>query len=306
MSRLKVLCAALALITGLGVQAGIAQATSSQNESSQAASWKLASTDGTTPAIPSSGSSSSLNDPDAAPASAAVVAVPPPLPAKKTTQDSGRLLPFSRVAIGTRTGTLGLGGQIATPLTRWLNLRGGADLFNFHYGLTNSGTNYDGELHLKSGLVSLDVFPFHHSGFHISPGMLIFKSSIAASLNVPGGNTFSMGNSSFTSSPSDPVKGTGSILFSRSIMPVLTFGFGNMIARESKHWSVPVEIGAAYTGHYTTQINLTGTACSQGSCVPTSDPSIQTSVTQEQNDLNEQTKHFQIYPILTTGISYRF
>jgi hypothetical protein len=215
-------------------------------------------------------------------------------------------LPFSRIAIGTKTGTLGLGGQIATPLTRWLNLRGGVDFFNFSHSLTNSGTNYSGELHLKSGLVSLDVFPFHHSGFHVSPGMLIFKSSVAASLNVPGGTTFSMGDNTYTSDPNDPVTGGGNMLFSRSIMPALTFGFGNMISREGRHWSVPLEIGAAYTGHYTAQIHLAGSGCSQGYCMSTSDPSIQQSVTQEQNDLNESTKHFQIYPILTTGVAYRF
>jgi hypothetical protein len=37
-----------------------------------------------------------------------------------------------------------------------------------------------------------------------------------------------------------------------------------------------------------------------------SDPQIQTSVVQQQNDLNESMKHYQIYPIVTTGVAYRF
>jgi hypothetical protein len=90
-------------------------------------------------------------------------------------------------------------------------------------------------------------------------------------------------------------------------MPAATFGFSNMIARrENRHWSVPIEMGAAYTGHYAMQANLTGSACQQGGCGSVAEPSIQLNVVQQQNKINEQMKHFQLYPILTTGVSFRF
>jgi hypothetical protein len=308
MSTIKVLCAVILLVGASSVQAAGAQAASPWNGISQGATVQTASasTTDTVAARPANaGESSSLSGPDAPIAAPAIVAVPPPLHAKNTSQDSRRVLPFSRIAIGTKTGTLGLGGQIATPLTRWLNLRGGVDFFNFGYGFAQDGANYNGQLHLKSGLVSLDWFPFRF-GFHISPGVLIFKSGVAATLFVPGGNTFSLGDTDFTSSPSDPVTGNASVVFSRSIMPALTLGFGNMIAREGRHWSVPLEIGAAYTGHYTSQLNLAGSACTPGICRSTSDPTIQQSVAQEQTSLNESMKHYQIYPIVTTGVSYKF
>lgn len=244
-----------------------------------------------------------MSDADApATAPAAVISIQQPA----TSVGRRRVLPFSRIAIGSKSGTLGLGGQIATPLTSWLTLRGGADFFSF--GLTEGidGTNYGGQIALKSGMVSVDIFPFGH-GLHISPGILIFKSSIGASMSVPGGSSFSMGDSSYTSDVNDPVTGNGSILFSRSIMPTLTLGFGNMITRkEHGHWSVPFEVGAAYTGHYTMQIDLAGSACSQGYCQSTSNATIQQSVTQEQNDMNEAAKHYQLYPIIFSGIAYRF
>jgi hypothetical protein len=275
----NVLCAVL-LVGGLLVEGGLAEEA----------------------VVETAGTSSSSNPADAKGTSKAVMVTPQPQVVREA---SRRILPFSRIAIAIDGGTLGLGGQIATPLMRRLNLRGSVDLFNFGYGLAEDGANYAGALHLKNGAVSVDYFPFR-SGFHISPGLMIFKSRVAASLAVPGGNTFSMGDNSFTSDPSDPVTGTGAVQFTRTVMPSLTFGFSNMIAREGRHWSVPFEFGAAYTGHYSAQINLLGTACSQGSCVPTSDPTIQTSVTQQQNTLNESMKHYQIYPILRTGIAYRF
>ena len=116
-----------------------------------------------------------------------------------------------------------------------------------------------------------------------------------------------MGDSDYTSDPSDPVTGGGSVVFSRSIMPSLTLGFGNMITRKDRsHWSVPFEIGAAYTAHYTMQLNLSGSVCSQGFCQSTSAPSVQQSISQEQSSLNEAAKHYQIYPIVSSGIAYRF
>jgi hypothetical protein len=302
MSKLKFFGAA-ALIVALGVRAGVAQAGSLRD----GASWKLAENTGSGLSIPAEAFSSSVSDTDASTANKGIVQVAPSLTPKKDAQDGGPIRPFSRIAIGTKTGTLGLGGQIATPITRWLNLRGGVDIFNFGYNLTSGGTNYGAALHMKSGSISADYYPFHRASFFLSPGVLIFKSTLTASMYVPAGSTFTENDVDYTSDPNDPVNGSGSILFSRTAMPKLTMGFGNMIKRrENQHWSVPFEIGAAYTGHDTIQFNLAGSACQQGICQSVNNPSIQQNVTQEQNKINEEAKRFQIYPILTTGVSYRF
>lgn len=288
MSKIKILCSVAML--GLGFQAGIAQSISPDFGAQMASA---------------AGMSSSLNATDA---SAAVMVAPPAPLKKKDSDDSGSIKPFSRFAIGAKIGTFGWGGQIATPLTRRLTLRGGADFFNFGYGLTSDGTNYYASMHLKSGTAQVDVYPFRHSSFHISPGVLIFKSNVAATMNIPGGSTFTENDTDYTSDPSDPVKGNGAVTFGRSIMPALTIGFGNMITRrENKHWSAPFEIGAAYTGHYTLGVNLTGSACQAGQgCGSVNDPSIQANVVAETNKINEDLKRIQIYPIITSGVSYRF
>jgi hypothetical protein len=300
--KTKTLTAAIAL-AGLISVPGLAQTATSRAGLSRAASWNIASLDMSDPATGVSSSSSGSDALD----SAKIVAVPQPLPVKKATEDTGRVLPFSRIAIGTKMGTLGYGGQIATPITGWLNLRGGVEVFNFGYGLVNDGTSYNASLHLKSGSISADYFPFRRSSFHVSPGILIFKSTLTASMFVPGGSNFSENDVDYTSDPSDPVKGTGNVLFQRSIMPALTFGFGNMITRrENRHWSVPFEIGAAYAGHYNVNFNLSGSACNTYGCMSVSDPSIQQNVALQQAKINEEAKRYQIYPIVSSGVAYRF
>jgi hypothetical protein len=285
MSSVKVLCSVVLLVCG----SALAQ-IASPGPSLQLASAAV---------------SSSLNATDA---STAVTVVPPATAKKQNSDDSGRILPFSRFAFGTKLGTLGWGGQIATPLARRVTLRGGADFFNFGYGITEDGTNYYGSLNFKSGTAQVDVYPFRHAGFFISPGVLIFRSNVAATMNIPAGSTFTENNTDYTSDPADPVNGSGAVAFGRSIMPALTIGFGNMIPRrESKHWSAPFEIGAAYTGHYTLGVNLTGSACQAGQgCGSVNDPSIQANVVAETNKINEDLKRFQFYPIITSGVAYRF
>ena len=274
----KSLIAALAVVFGMGAGPAIAQqmAFSSSAESADPA------------------------------ASSAIAATQQRLPRQMQPLEDRPVRPFSRIAIGTRLGTLGYGAQIATPLTSRLNLRGSANFFNFGYGIGIDGANYDSELHLKSGMVSVDYYPFH-SSFHVSPGFMIFKSNAGAIMNVSGGNSFSLGDATYTSDPNDPVHGSGVMAFGRTFMPALTIGFGNMIPRhERSHWSVPVDLGLAYTGQNSMAINLAGSACQQGFCMSTSDPNIQQNVVQEQNDINESMKRYKIYPILTTGVAYRF
>lgn len=275
------LVVALAISLGIGASQGVAQ--------------QMAFSSSAEAAEPSS----------AAASSSAIVATQQRLPHAEPLEDRP-VRPFSRIAIGTRLGTLGYGAQVATPLTSHLNLRGSANFFNFGYAIGIDGADYNSELHLKSGMVSVDYYPWH-SSFHVSPGFMIFKSTAGATMNVPGGNSFSLGDTTYTSDANDPVHGNGVINFGRTFMPALTVGFGNMVPRhERSHWSVPVDFGLAYTGQNTMTINLAGSACQQGYCMSTSNPDIQQNVAQEQQDLNHSMKRFKIFPILTTGVAYRF
>jgi hypothetical protein len=239
-----------------------------------------------------------------APYSSSAIMVVPQTPVKKAKREY-RVGPFSTVAVSIEATSLGAGVELATPLSRTLNLRGGTSFFNMGYGFGDDGANYDFNLHLRTGRASIDWFPFH-GGFHISPGVLIYKSQLSGTANVASGNSFELGNSTYTSSATDPVHGNASLSFSRTLMPALTFGWGNLIPRSGRHVSIPFEIGAAYMGHNAVHLALQGTSCMQAGCLSTSDPTVQQNVLNEQNNLNESIKRLQAYPIISTGFSYRF
>jgi hypothetical protein len=252
----------------------------------------------------SSDSVSSSLTPSSSYASSVVATQMLPVPKARPSGDR-RFGPFSTVAFGVKMSTLGAGIELATPLSRSLNLRGGASLLDVTYPFSVDGTNYAGSAHFRSGQAMLDWFPFR-SSFHISPGILIYHSLLSATASVPGGNNFELDTAAFTSSSMDPVHGSASLNFGRTIMPALTLGFGNLIPRSGRHWSAPFEVGGAYMGHNTVDINLLGTACTQLGCLNVTDPLIQQHVIAAQDDVNEAMKHFQIYPIVSTGFALRF
>jgi hypothetical protein len=208
--------------------------------------------------------------------------------------------------VGVKADTLGLGIELAAPLSQNFNLRIGGDFFSFNYPFTLDGVHYDARMHLQSGHASLDWFPGHRA-FHVSPGIMYFKDSLSAPSSVPPGQYFELGDQGFTNSVDNPVKGTATVIFPRSIAPMLTLGFGNLIPRSGKHFSVPFEIGIAYTGAAQINVTLNGTACTTEGCFTFADNAdAQASLKQEIHKFNEDLKRIPIYPIISIGLAYSF
>ncbi len=213
---------------------------------------------------------------------------------------------FSTVAVGFRADTLGLGVDVATPLSRSFNLRVGADFIAFNYPFVIDGVYYDARIHLQSGRASLDWFP-RHGGFHISPGILYFKNALSAPSSVPAGDYFELGDQGFTNSTNDPVKGTANAVFPHKFAPMLAIGFGNLIPRSGRHFSFPFEVGVAYTGAAQINVTLNGTACVPDGCVNfANNAEAKSDLLQEISKLNEDLKKVPVYPIVSMGVAYRF
>ncbi len=213
---------------------------------------------------------------------------------------------FSTVAIASKVNSLGPGIDLATPLSRSFNLRGGVNLINFSYNFNIDGVNYYSGVHLHSGQLSLDWFPRHKS-FHISPGLLYARNDLSGLTGVPAGQYFELGSQGFINSIDDPMNGTASIISPHKFAPSLTIGFGNMIPRNGRHLSFPIEFGVAYTGAPRINFTLDGTACTQEGCFAFSqNQEAKASLQKEVNDLNETLKRFPVYPIISSGIAYRF
>jgi hypothetical protein len=292
-----------------GIEAAPAEPSSSPNPPDQpAASSPMvaakpivseAVSDGRSSYQPTSGAASF------APASGAgfVQLTPPPL-VKKNPET---MRPFTVYALGIKFDTLGAGIEIATPLSHSFNLRTGANFLGFAYPFSVDEINYNAELHFRSQQVSIDWFPEHHGSFHVSAGLIYLRNNLSALASVEPGHYFELGDQGFTNSVDDPLNGTAKVVYPHSIAPTLMMGFGNLLPRSGKHFSLPYEFGVAYTGAPRINVQLNGTACtSQGCFDAATNAEMQESLQQENTKLNNSLKNFPVYPILSAGLAYRF
>jgi len=221
--------------------------------------------------------------------------------------------PFSTAAIQVKVGVAGIGLDLAVPAASRLNLRVGGNFFQYNPNLVVDGINVIGNIQLRSASASVDVFPFGNA-FRISPGVVFYNgNTISAVASVPGGQSFTLNDVSYTSSPTSPVTGTFGLSFGRKVAPSLTMGFGNMIPRKGGHWSVPFEIGGEFIGTAPQiSLQLSGSACQGGTlpanCAPiASDPTTQQNVAAEQASLNSNIpSQLKFFPIVSIGLSYKF
>jgi hypothetical protein len=198
---------------------------------------------------------------------------------------TGGGLPRFGVAVG--VSTLGAGIEAATAVTRRSNLRFGFNDFSYNATFSKDGIAYNGTLGLRSAEVLYDQYVV--GGFHISPGVMIYDDNKATgNASVAGGQSFSLGGTTFYSDTADPVTGTGAIA-ARKLAPEIMIGFGNLLPRSTRHFTVNLEAGVAFQGSPSATLHLNGSAwASPGQSCQTiaSNPTIQNDIASEQATIN--------------------
>ena len=213
----------------------------------------------------------------------------------------------AKAAVGVKFSTLGAGIEVATPVTHRSNIRVGFNAFSYSRGLDKDNIHYNADMEFRSLEAHYDFFPFA-GGFHVSPGILAWLTSpVTANSLVAGGQSFTLGGTSFVSDPTDPVNGRGKIEFNR-VGPSFTVGWGNLLPRSKKRFTIPFEVGIVYQGAPKATLNLTGSACDSSgvNCRSTTDPTIQSHIQSEQTKINNDINFFQVYPIISIGFGFKF
>jgi hypothetical protein len=219
--------------------------------------------------------------------------------------------PFSGLGVATRVGFGGTGFDFATPLATRFNLRAGTDFFNYGTTFQEEGANVGVNLHLRTGHVALDWFPF---GGHLrlSPQFVFGNNDrILATAVIPSGSTITLNGQDYISSYSDPLHGSGRVDF-RKASPGFSFGFGNLIPRDRSRFSVPVEMGFFYVGQPSLQVAFTGSACD-----PNYPPSVGCQSVDQDAGFQQNLAAFKVrndhnlsyasfFPIFSVGVGYRF
>ena len=241
---------------------------------------------------------------DAVPAPASTPAAVPAAHKPRATAERTGIL--SRMGVGLRLSSLGPGADFGFALARRINIRGGFNYFSYSQNFTNSGVHYTGSLKFQSGEAHVDYFLW--KSIHVSPGLLFSGSDlVSGKLAVPGGQTFTLSNTDYTSNPANPIAGNGALKFN-NVAPSILFGIGDVVPRGNRRFSILFEVGGAFRGTPTVKLNFTGSACDANglNCQNiTSDPSFQTNVAAQQTKFNNDISFLKFFPIISGGISFR-
>jgi len=204
--------------------------------------------------------------------------------------------PLPRVGVGLKVGTLGVGFQVGTALTSRVNVRGGANFFNYSDSITQHGVVYNGTLQLRSIETKLDFMVL--GGFRVTPGLLLRNDNgITATASATGGQGFTFGSQTYFSDPNNPLHGTAALTLNK-FAPTLGIGFGNLLPRSFRHWSLSTDLGIVFQGAPQFALPVTGNACNETltTCQSTAHPTIQQNVDAERIKIQNDLKPFKYYP----------
>jgi hypothetical protein len=215
-----------------------------------------------------------------------------------------------RFGIQVNAGTLGAGIQAATAVTRRSNVRFGFNYFSYSGSTTRKKDNitFDGTLRLESAEVLYDQFI--GGGFHVSPGVMIYDGNQGTgNASIPAGQTFTLNDVTYYSATASPVTGTAAIK-SRKVAPELLIGFGNLLPRSARHFTVSFDLGVVFQGSPNAKLNLIGSTCTDSptsGCSPISgNISVQNNIQSEQNKINNDLGPFKYWPVIRVGFGYKF
>jgi hypothetical protein len=194
------------------------------------------------------------------------------------------------------------------PVNEKVNIRGQGNFFGFSHDFDEDGITLNAKLKLRSLNALLDWFPLA-GGFHLSPGVMIYNGNeVNATALVPGGETFSLGDDDLRSNPANPVHGGATISFKR-VAPMVLLGWGNIVPRSEKRWSIPFELGVVFSRAPTAVLSLAGSACRPDGTFcrdVATEPTLQADVAKEQAQMNSDLEVLKIIPVLSFGFSYKF
>jgi len=219
------------------------------------------------------------------------------------------LSPNSNAGAAFTVSTLGFGVDVAVPVSEKMNIRGGFSAFSLSHDFDNDGLALAAQLTLRSVSAHLDWFPFD-GGFHVSPGVMLYNGNeVTADARVPSSDTFDLGDASLISDPSDPVTGTAAVTFRSRVAPSVRVGWGNIVPRGNRRWSIPFELGAVFARAPRAVLSLGGSACASNvtNCRSVAaDAQLQADVQEEQGQLNDDLDLLKVIPVISIGFSVKF
>lgn len=195
----------------------------------------------------------------------------------------------SKLAVGAKIGTMGVGVEGRAVLAQGIYGRAGANYFQFEHKFGAAPIAYKAKLSLFTVPLVLDYHPIDDSGFRLSAGIAYNGNKVTANA-TPTANATLYGA---TYSPAALGKIHATLKLGNKIGGIVAIGYDNSLI-SNEFWSLNAEAGIMYCGKPKLKISADG-------LLATDKTLIQNLKNDANNKLNRVKNYLKILPILSLG-----
>ncbi len=211
----------------------------------------------------------------------------------------------SNVGASAKISTLGAGLEIDYVLSNQFSIRGQVNSWSMDQDFEESGIEYTSELDLSTTGGLLDWRPF--SGlFRMTAGGFSNNNKLTGFSKNLG--TYEIGDRTYEFGGGNNARVDAAIELGDGFTPYLGFGWGNNTI-DTSGLIYSFDIGVLFQGDPSVDLNATGSATDQqtgfGVDLAT-DPTVQSELRKEERNLESDLNDFDLYPVISFGLGYRF
>jgi hypothetical protein len=208
---------------------------------------------------------------------------------------AGVVLPASAgdFSLGAAASTLGFGAEAGYDFNDRFGVRLGGYAFSIGQDGVESGINYDGDLDLSNVGAYLDFHPFA-GAFRVSGGWFSTDNGLDV-LGQPGaGDAYNIGGVTFTAAQVGTLRATADLGTSAPFL-----GAGWLWGRSNGGLAWSLDLGVLFQDSPDIELTSTGGTLS-------TDPALLAAIADEEAELEADLDQYELYPVASFGLSYRF
>lgn len=205
------------------------------------------------------------------------------------------------LGVAAKAGTLGFGVEADYVITDKLSVRGQLNGYDYDYTTDEDDIEYDGQLELSSYGVLLDWHPMG-GAFRLSLGGYVNNNELSGTAS--GAGEYDIGDETYTVEPGDSLRLNTSIELGDGFAPYAGLGWGHSPANQGGIL-FSFELGVLMQGSPSVALDARGTV-NGGAIDVATDPTVQAELRKEEANLEEDLKDFELYPVISLGLGYRF
>jgi len=207
----------------------------------------------------------------------------------------------AQVSITGKAGSLGLGAELTFGLLPHLDGRLGVNGFSYSDRREASNIDYDADARLRNATALLDLHPGGHA-FRLTAGLIWNGNRVDGHSRPSASGTYDIGGVRVPVSVVQRLDGRAEF---DPVAPYAGIGWGNPI-HSSRRAGVAFDLGVMFQGKAKVDLTPVIPDSSPINTTPGAREALEILVQREERDLEDEASDYDLYPVVSLGVWYRF